>query len=81
MSDDDREVDGLIEVNFINSYVLDGLPLFDKPLRVRGIWGSGKSETPKKDVYPECNSLDKPFALVQKLRINKTCQFWCFREN
>ena len=25
MSDDDREVDGLIEVNFINSYVLDGL--------------------------------------------------------
>ena len=51
---DDREVDGLIEVNLTNSYVLDGLHIGSiSHYESSKIWGSGKSETPKKDVWPE----------------------------
>ena len=58
MSYYDREVDGLIEINLTNSYVLDALHIGSiSHYESSKIWRSGKSETPKKDVWPECKSL------------------------
>ena len=55
---DDRELDGLIEVNLTNSYVLDGLHIGSiSHYESSKIWCSGKSKTPKKDVWPECKLL------------------------
>ena len=55
---DDREVDGSIEVNLTDSYIRDGLPIGSiSHYESSKIWRSGKSETPKKDVWPECKSL------------------------
>ena len=58
MPDDDREVARLVEVSFNNSYVLDGLHIGSiSHYKYSTIWSSGKSETTKKDVWPECKSL------------------------
>ena len=54
----DREVDGLIEVNFTNSYVLNDLCIgLISHYESSKSWRSEKSERGKKDVWPECKLL------------------------
>ena len=50
--DNNREVDGLLEVNLTNSYVLDGLHInLISNYESGKILRSGNSERPKKDTY------------------------------